>query len=424
MNSLKYEKWQNLSNWSLMEKSHTADLERIDKFAQEYHFSLQDLRSLVIISRDLRQWNLTPLEDLLLSPPGKHIKGKDRKAHLLRQIQSYYHQQQGAGQNYRDFTPTRDFTPEQVKMVQSSPQEKTILGRCPVASEKTRCCNLYTLDAVERCGFDCTYCSIQSFYSDGEVRFDPDFQQKLDSLELDPQKRYHIGTGQSSDSLMWGNKMGILDSLLSFAENHPNVILEFKTKSDRVEHLLKQKPPANLLLTWSLNPQNFIEGEEHFTASIDRRIKAARRVADHGYKVGFHFHPMVPYQGWKEDYGELIHRLTTQFQPEEVVTVSLGTLTFIKPVLKMIRNRDITSRILQMPLVEAAGKFSYPLETKKELFSFAYNCFSPWHRRVFFYLCMEDPDLWEGTLGRSYPDNASFEEDMVDQYFAKMQEKK
>ena len=59
-------------------------------------------------------------------------------------------------------------------------------------------------------------------------------KDKLAALELDPNKNYHIGSGQSSDSLALGNKNGILDAQFEFASNNPNIILEFKTKSKNV----------------------------------------------------------------------------------------------------------------------------------------------------------------------------------------------
>jgi len=62
------------------------------------------------------------------------------------------------------------------------------------------------------------------------------YAEKLLNLKLDQNKTYHIGTGESSDSLMWGNREGILDALFLFAANNPNVILEFKTKSDNVKY--------------------------------------------------------------------------------------------------------------------------------------------------------------------------------------------
>jgi spore photoproduct lyase len=289
-----------------------------------------------------------------------------------------------------------------------------------VASERTRCCNLLTLDAVENCGFACSYCSIQSFYHDDEIHFDSSFADKLGALELDREETYHIGTGQSSDSLMWGNRFGVLDALMDFARRHPNVLLELKTKSKNVAYLLKNPVPPNVVCTWSLNPQRVIENEEHRTASLEERLAAARRVADKRIVVGFHFHPMVQYADWKADYSALFARVEEGFDPSEVALVSLGTLTFTKSVIRQIRSAGFKSRILQMPLTESAGKLSYPDEIKLELFSHAYRSLASWHDRVFFYLCMEDQRLWRPVLGFEYPSNQAFEEAMKASYLEKI----
>src|SRR5690554_6032443 len=124
---------------------------------------------------------------------------------------------------------------------------------------------------------------------------------------------------------------------------------------------------------------------------------------------------MVYYKGWQEEYAAVIETLCTLFSPSQVMMISFGTFTFIKANLRILRESARPSRILQMELHECAGKYSYPIEIKKELFSFAYNCFPPSWREEngpFFYLCMELPQLWESTLGRAYVDNASFEADM------------
>ena len=41
--------------------------------------------------------------------------------------------------------------------------ENKVFGQCPVASEKTVCCNLMTIDAIQGCSLGCSYCSIQTF---------------------------------------------------------------------------------------------------------------------------------------------------------------------------------------------------------------------------------------------------------------------
>jgi spore photoproduct lyase len=278
-----------------------------------------------------------------------------------------------------------------------------------------------TLDAVQNCGFDCSYCSIQSFYHGDEIRFDRSFAAKLAALRLDPEKTYHIGTGQSSDSLMWGNREGVLDALIAFARRHPNLILELKTKSSNIGYLLRQELPANILCTWSMNTPSIITHEEHHTASLERRLRAARRMADQGVLVGFHFHPMVHYDRWREDYGEVFARLRDCFSPSEVAMVSLGTLTFIKPVMRQIRRRDFKTKILQMPLENADGKLSYPRARKIEMFRHAYRSLADWHPEVFFYLCMENQSLWEPVFGYYYGSNQAFEMTMKASYMAKIQ---
>ena len=277
------------------------------------------------------------------------------------------------------------------------------------------------MDAVESCGFDCSYCSIQSFYNEGKITFDKDFKAKLDAIELDPNEFYHIGTGQSSDSLMWGNRYGILDALVEFAQKNPNVLLEFKTKSDNISYFLDKKDlPRNLLFTWSLNPQIVIDNEEHLTASLEDRLKAARKIADMGMLVGFHFHPLFYIEEFEKHYGELFDKLKTMFDPKEVVLVSLGTLTFIKPVIKKIRQRDFKTKVLQLPMSDASGKLSYPLDIKKYMFKFAYESLKPWHKEVYFYMCMEDKSLWKEVFGYEYPTNESFEMDMKLNYMKKV----
>ncbi len=390
--------------------------------SETHAFSFQQLKMLAEYSADLICWRAGSLERFYCPDAVGQARGKQAAGKVFRQFQDGYESLKNSRKRYGgndDFNPgERKFPEERVVETELS---GSIMGQCPVASEKTRCCNLKTLDAVQQCGFDCSYCSIQSFYHGNQVRFIRDFATHLESLSLDPDKTYHIGTGQSSDSLMWGNRHGLFDSLCRFAEAHPNVILEMKSKSSRIDYFLKNKPPANMVFTWSLNTPVVISHEEKGTAPLEKRLESARKLADRGIPVGFHFHPMVWYEGGVADYAALAATLAEMFRPEEVVMVSIGTLTFIKPVLKRIRERMPDSSILQMPMEDCAGKLSYPLGIKKELFSSVYEAFpDAWKESVFFYMCMEHIDLWEPVFGRAYVSNEEFEEDMLVRYREKL----
>jgi len=341
------------------------------------------------------------------------------KKRMLLQLREQHEQLRAGARSYDQFDLSDK--PKTIKPVlHTRVSSKLGLGRCPVASEKTRCCNLLTLDAVEKCGFDCSYCSIQSFYHGNKVTFDENFAEKLAQLELDPEKTYHIGTGQSSDSLMWGNHQGVLDALAEFARKNPNVILELKTKSRNINWLLENDYPENMICTWSLNPQTVIDFEEHLTASLEQRIASAEKIAAKGRLVGFHFHPIMMYDQWKTDYSSICKDITARFHPNQVALVSMGTLTFTKSVMKTIRQRPFASKILQMPMEEIAGKYSYPLEHKLDMFKTVYDALGVWNADVFFYLCMEAQSLWQPVFGYEFDSNIALESAMKTAYFEKI----
>ena len=136
--------------------------------------------------------------------------------------------------------------------------------------------------------------------------------------------------------------------------------------------------------------------------------------------VGFHFHPIVYYEGYESDYATIIQKVVSLFDPLEVAMVSMGTLTFIKPAIKKLRSTALSSKVLQIPMADAVGKSSYTKEIKNEIFGHVLNQFSSWHDRVFFYLCMEERSVWESVFGQSYIDNTEFENALFRSVSSKM----
>ena len=408
------DKFDNAIKNTFFEKLPLDEQEFIKEQAFHYRFSNQEIKQIINIARDLGMWDEKRIKAIFPEHPQRKV--------LFSRLVKAYEAIRDKPNSYENFT-LKNIPQEQKFTFKVAPKEGFGLGLCPVASEKTRCCNLLTLDAVESCGFDCSYCSIQSFYNQNTITFDSTFKDKLLNLNLDKNKTYHIGTGQASDSLMFGNREGILDALFEFARNNPNVILEFKTKSDNIKYLIENDVPKNILCTWSLNTPTIIENEEHLTASLEKRINAARTLADKGVKVGFHFHPIVEYIGYLDEYQKIYEKLILQFKPSEVALVSFGTLTFIKPVIKQLRGREFHTKITQIPHEDASGKTSYPESTKVEMFKHAYESFQAWQNgedKVFFYLCMEEHQMWAKTFGYQYSTNNDFEQAMLSAYCKKI----
>ena len=393
----------------------------IIKLDQIYHFSFQEQRQLIETACDLIQWKKGPLSSWIDEDQDTKARGKQRAKQLMNNFLSKVQQERRKPTDYEDFFPTERMMDKYKSLIIT---KDTLMGRCPcpVEGEKTRCCNLKTLDAVFQCAFGCSYCSIQSFYHSHEIQVVENLKQRLEILELN-EETWHIGTGQSSDSLLWGNDYGTLDALIVLAKRYPDTIIELKTKSHRSDWI-EMDLPKNIVATYSINAPTIIEKEEHLTSTLEQRLQAARKAADRGIPVGFHLHPMVFFTSWKEEYKQVIDLVISLFKSEEVVMFSFGTLTFTKSVLRELRSQKRESRILDMELTSAVGKYSYPLSVKQELFSYAYSLFpDTWKEKgPFFYLCMEDPSLWQPTFGYSYPNDKSFEAAMKQAYQRRIQQ--
>ena len=129
---------------------------------EKFHFSFQQRKQLAEFASDFEAWDETPVYELLASeqcglnfnkakfnktgkvPSGEKIFNFVREAWL--ELKSRPH-------SYASFKS--DYAPKKFEM-SSFRADRIALGRCPVASENTRCCNLLTLDAVNSCGFDCS----------------------------------------------------------------------------------------------------------------------------------------------------------------------------------------------------------------------------------------------------------------------------
>ena len=396
----------------------------IDTFIQDIpYLSFQQRRMLREEAMDLALWNLPGRDGDIRTiwPEDYDRSSKNEVRRIFTRVMAHLSELRRSPVDYSTFNPDYDFRGRKPDINTDFLSPDRIMGRCPCPrdGEQTRCCNLKTLDAVQQCAFACAYCSIQSFYSQNEIRVLSDLKQHLDNMVLE-EGTWHIGTGQSSDSLLLGDDYGTLTALKAFAEKHPDVIVELKTKSARTDWI-QMDLPRNIVSTWSLNAETPAAKEEHLAATPSARIKAARACAQAGHPVGFHIHPMVFFEGWEEEYKNLVMALCDNIDPENAVMVGIGTLTFTKQNLRALRESGRPTRVTQMPLSPIAGKFSYDPETKKKMFGFLYNCFpQDWKDKVFFYLCMEDPSLWEPCLGRSYSCNADFEADMKRHYLAKL----
>ncbi len=276
--------------------------------------------------------------------------------------------------------------------------------KCP-GSDGQVCCNYFVINFASNCPMDCSYCYLQEYLLDNaSLKVFSNVDDLIDEADRTLQKHrgvfFRIGTGEITDSLALEPYTGMVRELIPYFAEQLNVLLELKTKSDRVDSILDLDPKGRVVVAWSMNPQPVIDLDERGTASFDDRLVAARRCQDAGYRLGFHFDPMIEYRGWEADYQTMLEQIFATIDWHRLSWLSLGVLRETPRLKRMMRERFPHSRLLTGEQVLCPdGKMRYFQPLRVEM----YRKMVAWIRRaapaVKIYLCMESRDVWQQVFG-------------------------
>ncbi len=277
---------------------------------------------------------------------------------------------------------------------------KTNCGRfirpCP-GTPRHVCCGYQIIDFARGCDIGCSYCILSTYFGFTEPAPYHDRERlfsELDEFLGKARGLVRFGTGEFTDSLLFEDRYPLYYRLVPYISRRRDAVLEIKTKTTNIESLLRIKEHDNTIVAWSLNSRHIAETEEGKAPSVQRRIEAARAVQDAGYRLAFHFDPIILYEGWEEGYKETIDLLLGSIDPENIVYVSMGTLRF-PPRMKTRINRLGTGEFIQ----GEDGKLRYfrPLRSRAYITIKSYLSEAVDDRRL--YLCMESPTVWEDVFG-------------------------
>lgn len=288
------------------------------------------------------------------------------------------------------------------------------------------CCNLHTLAEANNCSMECTYCILQFYMTSPHLTVFgniDDLQKEISEVAGSaPQRLFRIGTGELSDSLLLDPLTDSTTHMVPFFRGLPNTVLELKTKTDNIENLLRIDGGERTVVSWSVNPSYVVARDELKTASLDARLKAASRVADQGYPVGFHLDPIVHYADWKTGYREFIDQLLASVAPERIAWISMGSLRFPPEMKSTMEQRFPRSTLRLGELVRGDdGKFHYLRPLRLEMYRWIYSHLqnqlaAAGDRGPVIYLCMEPPDVWKRVFERPAPTNAELEFEFAENF--------
>jgi spore photoproduct lyase len=288
---------------------------------------------------------------------------------------------------------------------QSVEKRGETLGVCATFNKEYLCCNVHVLRSVHNCPFECSYCFLQNYLTDGLTKVVGETAGLMSDVKEktgnNPDRFFRIGTWELGDSLALESRTGQAAGLIQEFASLENAVLELKTKSDRVDSILGIKHGNRTVVSWSLNTEHVISEEERGTASLEKRIKAMKRAYQAGYLIGLHFDPMIIHDGWKREYEKAVDNIFSAVSPDRVAWISIGSLRFNPEMKRKIENNYPESGITSAEMVAGDdAKVRYVKPLRFEMYRHLYSVLKK-HitEENLVYLCMERWDVWEKVFG-------------------------
>ncbi|MDH5656988.1 MAG: radical SAM protein [Spirochaetia bacterium] len=296
----------------------------------------------------------------------------------------------------------KDFINKEVLVV--SHYNGKFLSSCP-GSDGMVCCRYFVINTGPGCIYDCHYCFLQSFMNTPWMHLYGNFEDILREVdEKISHTKFHtrIGTGEYSDSLALEPLTGMSLRLVEHFSRKKNATLELKTKSNQVDSLLHVSHNGNTVISWSLNPQKLIDEIEEGTASLSERIEAAKKAVEAGYRVSFHFDPMIHYPGWESDYHGVIDFLAENINPARISWISLGTFRYSPGLKEVIQKRFFDDNLSRAEMLNGPdGKLRYLKRVRIEMYRSMKKKIREYHPDLFSYICMDTKNVWEDLEGHA-----------------------
>lgn len=274
------------------------------------------------------------------------------------------------------------------------------------------CPHFLELKWANGCYFDCAWC-----YLNGTYRFHPDWKNGKPNIKSFENTKEHLKTfllangnhseilnaGELSDSLLAEKPENVeppfskfIIDVLSTYDTKANHRVLFLTKDTKVDNLIKLSEGGRkrIVMSFSLNADIVARRWERKAPSVNSRIKAARKVWEAGYKTRVRIDPIVPVEGWKKYYAELVDKIFSNFTPERITLGSLRGLT------TTIRNAKDKSWTVYLSEKSNWGR-KVDSQTRFEIYSFIMDKLEKEYGYKDVALCKETIDMW-AKLGMDY----------------------
>lgn len=231
------------------------------------------------------------------------------------------------------------------------------------------------------CLYDCRYCFLQGMYQSANyvlfVNYD-DFARQITSiverkiLDDSPRKKVCFFSGYDCDSLALESLTGFAGYFLDHFSRLPvESWLELRTKSIQTSALSSRAPMENVIVSFTLTPEEITREVEHGAPPLEKRLNRVQSLSQQGWVVGLRFDPLIPWPGYEDIYRRFLESVFSLVEEPSIHSATLGPMRFpAKMYDRIVKLYPDDPLFARYDLEKRSGMASYPVELEEALVGF------------------------------------------------------
>lgn len=228
--------------------------------------------------------------------------------------------------------------------------------------------NFYYTSTLMNCLYNCEYCYLKGMYSSSNIVIFVNIEDIFQELDLLLEKHpVYLCISYDTDLMALEYITGYTNKWLEFAKERNNLKVELRTKSANFKSIEKVEVNENIILAWTLSPQEIIEKYEHNTANLENRLRSMKEAINKGWKVRLCIDPIIYIDKWEIYYGNLVEAIKENIDLTKINDISLGFFRVSKDYLKIMKKQDNQSLILNYPFENIDSLYTYPREVQEKI---------------------------------------------------------
>jgi len=257
------------------------------------------------------------------------------------------------------------------------------------------------------CPFRCKYCYLQVYLQHRRITLFTNRERLRNEIAavISEDSPARMTTGEMGDSLALDHITSTTSELLPLFTG-TGTLYEARTKSSNVNHLLSDIPPEqfeNLLITWTMAPEDAVRRLEPGSAALEERMEAIRTVSRAGIRVGIRLDPVIPFFYSRDAYRKLINDVK-EVSGGSIYRFEIGIMRFPPGLWQHVRMNFPASLLMRGEFIRAPdGKIKYYRPHRLRIYREIYETVKSRFPRSPVELSMEPVGVWKDA-GIPLPD--------------------